>query len=620
MTTSLRFHLRVARLLLAAALVASGAGALADGAIATSRSGHPHAAIVVDEDFGRAEADALKQCGKDCEVAQRFSTGCASYASGQYATGWSTGATSEEASFAALQHCRQFGSDCVTRAARCESHEETPGAANAQQAQLRLLSSRRPDAVINLPANTLHSMSLTRSLTVPKGTRLIPLNPVVLARSAPTSPDTQRMVVLDCEPFDKNPKWKMFDPPCRGNGIVVPKSLISPTGKTLGSGEKLVPVSVTSAPFELKYTEFQGFVRTGTRLYKAPDPQPSPADAGYSWTKDANYTWFFVDPAACETGGKVFDCSQPSPFADNAWKPIDGNALAEASASTAPAVGDDTWAIAGVRTGMSVSEARAALERAGLRVSSTPSYYQYRHPLTGMLTADKSIGMVALLAGVSQEAAGAAPTETVNVMLTPVPGGERVYAVWEKMEYQRVPAQAVPLDNLRKAATDKFGMPQIDTLYAGGNYAMYWASDKSLNRLKPWIQEPSLGSIASECGSRSASGIGSTLWYMGYSPLAIGAGPTVEGMRAHCNDRFVAARVSLAATGSSSVELSNSVMESRVQMSLSPKAAVLEYHFWLYDAQVAKSGQDALRSAEAALTARAAKDQQDAGASNKPKL
>ncbi len=619
MTTSMRFHGRILRLFIGGLLVAASVGARADGALATSKAGHPHAAIVVDEPFGRAEADALKQCGKDCEVAQRFSAGCASYASGQYANGWSSAATKDEADFSALQRCRQFGSDCVTRVSRCESREETPGAASAQQAQMRMLSSRTPDAMVDLPQGTLHTISLSRTFTIPKGTHLAPINPAVAARSAPVPADALRMVVLDCAPLDKHPKFQLMDPPCRGSGVVVPKALIAPSGKTLDTRDGPVVISVATAPFPMKYTEFSGFVAAGVRLYKAPD-QPNPADLGYAYSKDTNVTWFYVDPAACQSGGKVFDCSQPSPFSDNSWKPIGAGDQSQASAAGGAAVGDDTWAVAGVRTGMSVADARAALEHEGLRVTSTLSYYQFRHPITGMLTPDRSVGMVALLTGVSQGSVANAPVETVNVVFTPVPGGERVYAVWERMEYERVMNQAVPLDNLRKAAADKFGAPLIDTLYTGGNYTLYWAADHSLNRLKPWIQEPALSGVATECGSRAVSGIGSTLSYMGYSPLAPGAGASVEGMRSHCNDRFVAGRVLLSATGSSSVELSNSVTSSRIQMSLNPKAAVLEYHFWLYDASIAKTGQDALQSAEAALTARALKQQQDAGAGVKPKL
>ena len=475
--------------------------------------------------------------------------------------------------------------------------------------------------MVDLPPRTLHSVSLSRSLPIPKGTRLIAVSPAALANAAPTPPDTERMIVVDCEPFERTaPKWKMFDPPCRANGIPVPKSLIVPSGKTLGSPDHPVPVFVTSGAFALKYTQSQGYVGAGTRLYKAPDPQPTPGEAGYSWAKDAGYTWFYVDPAACETGGKVFDCSQPSPFDDKSWKPIDGSTVAPAASSTAPAPGDDTWAVAGVRTGMSAAEARAALEHEGLQVTSASSYYQYRHPITDMLVADKSVGMLALLTGTSPGAPGSAPAQIVNVLLTPVPGAERVYAVWEQMQYTRVMGQAVSLDNLRKAALDEFGAAQIDTSPGAGNYVMYWPADKSLSRLKPWFRESELSLVASECGSRAVSGTGITLTYSGYSPLTSGVGPTVEGMRAHCSERFVAAHASLAPTGSSATELGDGLLNSRVEIRLSAKVPVFQYEFWLYDGHEAQGGQDALRSAEAALTARAAKAQQDAGANVKPKL
>lgn len=610
-------------------LMSLSAAARADGALAVSRSGTPgapRAGLAVNEQPGPAEDAAMKQCGKDCSVVFRFRTGCAAFAAGRSAMGWNAAATLEEATFGALQQCRGYGPDCALRNSACESNEQAPGALVAQQNLQRTLKTRRPDAVLSIPPRSVHKVYASVAFVFPAGSRFIRLRPQEAESMAPyemPSGDVEWMrATPDCYPVGGNkPRWQAGAYPCNAQAIAVPKALLVETGQSVDYPAEAMPIFNISSAFTTKRLDaLRGLVDPGTRLFRAPDVRRSPADEGYLWKKGEDYAWFNIDPAACEIAGKVFDCSQPVPIGANSWKPLSTNA-AVATSPTAISPGSENWSVSGVRTGMSPNEVRTTLERSGYKVSIFQTHYHYPHPVTGAKLQDDSTSMTSMVTGIAMTPNGqvAQPEDTVVVLLTPVPGAEKVYAAMKSVSYARVAERSVSLEALRKTAFERFGTPQIDAS-TGSNYAMYWPPNASRAQLKPWGREPDLGTVVIGCGENAMTGTGANVTFLHQSPLTLGVGMPPTAMREHCGERFVVGRASLSPVGSSVSTIANGMQGSESQISLRSDVPVLAYHFWLYDGAIAQAGQSALIAAETELALRAAKKQSDSSASNKPRL
>jgi uncharacterized protein DUF4189 len=107
-------------------LVLAG-NASANGALAIDSNQGPRYGFSHDYPTMRgAERRALNECGSNCRVVLRFSTGCGAYAAdqarGSTVYGWGTARTGPGAQNRAMSECRAHGgSRCMVRAWACNS-------------------------------------------------------------------------------------------------------------------------------------------------------------------------------------------------------------------------------------------------------------------------------------------------------------------------------------------------------------------------------------------------------------------------------------------------------------------------------------------------------------------